>query len=197
VGLVAVVLIDHRMDWRLSNKFFSVGFELGIEAFRLESFEHFGVGALGLTIAPRVGDGGKTDLDVSRCAVLPEQSAGELAAVVGDDAVRHTKATDQPTDELDCRSGRDCAHWFHLHPLGKLVDGDVEVAVAPLRSGERTKDVQSPNCKRPSEWDGSQLLRRLMNLLGVELARLAPLDHLRRISERQRLVEAASVCLHG
>jgi hypothetical protein len=100
-------------------------------------------------------------------------------------------------DELDCGPGRDCAHRFHLHPLGKLVDGDVEVAVAPLRSGEWTEDVQSPNYKGPSEWDGLQLLRRLMNLFGMELARLAPLDHLRRIPECGRPVEATSICLHG
>jgi hypothetical protein len=29
-----------------------------------------------------------------------------------------------------------------------------------------------------------QLLRRLVDLLGMELARLAPLDHFRRIPER-------------
>jgi hypothetical protein len=40
-------------------------------------------------------------------------------------------------------------------------------------------------------------LRRLMNLLGMELARLAPLDHLRRIPERQRPIEAASIGLCG
>jgi hypothetical protein len=53
-----------------------------------------------------------------------------------------------------------------------------------LRSGEWTENVQPPDCKGPSEWDGLQLLCRLMNLLGMELARLAPLDHLRRIPER-------------
>jgi hypothetical protein len=91
---------------------------------------------------------------------------------------------DQPTDELDCGPGQDGAHRFHLHPLGEFVDGNIEVAVAPLRSGEWTKDVQPPYCKGPSEWDGSQLLRRLVDLLGMELARLTPLDHLRRVSER-------------
>jgi hypothetical protein len=33
-----------------------------------------------------------------------------------------------------------------------------------------------------------------MNLLGVELARLAPLDHLSRVRERRRPIEAAVIC---
>jgi hypothetical protein len=36
-----------------------------------------------------------------------------------------------------------------------------------------------------------------MNLLGMELARLAPLDHLSRVQECQRLVEAAAICFPG
>jgi hypothetical protein len=36
-----------------------------------------------------------------------------------------------------------------------------------------------------------------MNLLGMELACLAPLDHLCRIPERRRLVEANVVRLRG
>jgi hypothetical protein len=56
VGLVAAVPMDHKMDWRLSNHFFAVGLELGVEASHLESFEDFGVGALGLAIAPGVGE---------------------------------------------------------------------------------------------------------------------------------------------
>jgi hypothetical protein len=144
-----------------------------------------------------VSDGGKADLDADRCTILQEQSAGELAAIVGDDAVRHTKMTYQPTDELDCRPGRDSTHRFHLRPLGKLLDGDIEAAVARLRSREQTQDVQPPNSKGPSERDGLQFLRWLMNLLGVELARLSPLDHLSRIRERRRPVEAAAICFPG
>jgi hypothetical protein len=96
---------------------------------------------LGLAIAPGIGDGGEADLDTGRCAILPEQPAGELAAFIGDYAVRHTKTADQPMDELDCRPGRYGAHRLHLHTLGKLVDGDIEVAIAPLRSREWTQNV--------------------------------------------------------
>jgi hypothetical protein len=31
--------MDHNMDWRLSNHFFAAGFELGVEASRLEPFD--------------------------------------------------------------------------------------------------------------------------------------------------------------
>jgi hypothetical protein len=56
---------------------------------------------LGLPIAPGVSDRGEADLDAYRCAVFPKQFTGELAVVVGDDAVRHTKMAYQLTDELD------------------------------------------------------------------------------------------------
>ena len=57
---------------------------------------------------------------------------------------------------------------FHLCPFGELVDGDVEVAVAPRRSRERAQDVQPPDRERPRERNGLEALSRLMDLLGVE-----------------------------
>jgi hypothetical protein len=99
-------------------------------------------------------------------------------------------------DKLDCGPGWNGAHWLHLHSLGKLVDGDVEVVIAHMRSREWTQDVQPLNSKGPSEWDGLQLLRWLMYLLGVELARLAPLDHFCYIPEHRRPVETAVICFH-
>jgi hypothetical protein len=48
--------MDHKMDWRLSNHFFAVGFEFGVETSHLEPFEDFGVGTLNLAIAPGIGD---------------------------------------------------------------------------------------------------------------------------------------------
>jgi hypothetical protein len=68
--------MDHKMDWRL-----------GVEASRFEALEDFCVATLGQTIAPGVGDRGEADLDADRCAILPEQPAGELAAIIGDYAV--------------------------------------------------------------------------------------------------------------
>jgi hypothetical protein len=101
--------------------------------------------------------------------------------------------TYQPTDELDGRPGQDGAHRLHLRPLGKLVDVDVEVAIAPLRSREWTQDVQPPNSEGPSERDGLVLLRWLMNLFGIELACLAPLENLSGAREHRRPVEAVVI----
>jgi hypothetical protein len=42
-----------------------------------------------------------------------------------------------------------------------------------------------------------QLLHRLMNLLGMKLACLAPLDHLSSIREHRRPVEATAICFPG
>jgi hypothetical protein len=47
-----------------------------------------------------VSDRGEADHDAHQCTVFPEQSAGELAAVIGDNAVGHTKTAYQSTDEL-------------------------------------------------------------------------------------------------
>jgi hypothetical protein len=84
----------------------------------------------------------------------PEQPVSELATIVGDYAVRHTKAAHQPTAELDGRPGRNCVHRFHLRPFGELVDCNVVVVIAPFHSREWTQDVQPPNSEGPSERDG-------------------------------------------
>ena len=85
-------------------------------------------------------------------------------------------AADQAPDEFDRRFRRDGVHGFHLRPLGEVVDGDVEVAVAPARSRERSQKVQPPHRERPAERDNLESLRGLVNLLGVELAGVAGLD---------------------
>jgi hypothetical protein len=67
-----------------------------------------------------MSDEGESDLDADRCAVLPEQLAGELATVVGDYAVRHTEAAHQPrmnlTDDLAgiVRASSTSAHLVNL-----------------------------------------------------------------------------------
>ena len=78
---------------------------------------------------------------------------------------------------------------LHLGPLGELVDGDVEVTVAPRRSRERAQDVQPPDRERPREQNGLEALSRLMNLLGVELAGFAGLHQLSCVVERSGPVE--------
>ena len=57
-----------------------------------------------------------------------------------------------------------------------LVDGDIEVAVAPERSWERSQEIQPPDRERPGERDSLESSRGLVNLLGVELAGVGGLD---------------------
>ena len=47
---------------------------------------------------------------------------------------RDPEAAYEALDELDSRAGWDGMDGFHFRPLGELVDGDVDVAVAPRRS---------------------------------------------------------------
>jgi hypothetical protein len=58
--------------------------------------------------------------------------------------------------------------------------------------------MSSPQtAKGQSERDGLQSLGRLMNLLGMELVRLTPLDHLGSVYERRGPVETSAVCFSG
>ena len=69
--------------------------------------------------------------------VCLEKIASELRAVVSNDAIRDPKPAYDTLDELDRGSGRDGADGFYLRLFGELVDGDVEITVAPWRSWER------------------------------------------------------------
>ena len=57
---------------------------------------------------------------------------------------------DKALDGLDDRACRDGAHGFHLRPLGELVDGDVEVAVAASRPGNGPR-ISSPQTTKGHE----------------------------------------------
>ena len=107
-----------------------------------------------------------------------------------DDAVGDAKAADDALDELDGRARRDGADRLYFCPLSELVDGDVEVAVAPCRARERAQDAQAPYCERLREGDGTELLSQLVDFLGVKLACLAGLHESRGVLERGGPVEA-------
>jgi hypothetical protein len=57
-------------------------------------------------------------------AIILKFLAGELRVEIGDYAVRHTKMTHNPLDELDGRLSNEGSDRLDLHPLCKLVDGD-------------------------------------------------------------------------
>ena len=152
----------------------------------------FRSGALGLAVAARVSHGGVADLRAEVGEVGFEQPAGELRAIVGDDAAGHAEAAYQALDELHRGSCRDVPDWLHLRPLGEFVDGDVEVAVAPNRSWERSQNVQPPDREQPRKGDGLKSLSGLVYLFGMELARLALLDEFGGVLERGGPVEAVA-----
>ena len=144
-----------------------------VEASGLEALEDFCVRPLGLTVAAWMSHRGEADLDAKLFTVGSEDAAGELLAVVSDDAVGYAEAADQAPDEFHrgpCWYG---AHWFNLGPLSELVDGHEEETVAPLRLREGAQNVQPPDRERPGERDGLESQRRLMDLLGVVLAGVA------------------------
>jgi hypothetical protein len=61
---------------------------------------------------------------VELVAELQELSARELAPVVGDDGVGHSKPVDDVGEECYGLLCSDIRNGAHLNPLGKLVDGN-------------------------------------------------------------------------
>ena len=67
-----------------------------------------------------------------------EEVTSKLRAIICDDTIGDPEAAHEALDELDSRAGWNGSDGFHFRPLGELVDGDVEITVAPWRSWERT-----------------------------------------------------------
>ena len=109
---------------------------------------------LGLAIALRIGYRGEAKLGTKGFAVGPEETAGELRAIVSDDAIGHSKTADNASDELDSCPGWDGAHRFHFCPLGEFINCHKKEALAPLRPREGSQDVQPPDREGPGERDG-------------------------------------------
>ena len=114
-----------------------------------EALQYLRVGALDLPVTPRMSDGGEAELDAEVFAVVPEQGTRELGAIVGDDPIRDTEATGDVADKLERHVLGHLDDWDCLRPLGELVDGDVEVLIAPDCSWEWTQNVQPPDREMP------------------------------------------------
>ena len=96
-----------------------------------------------------MGYGSETKFGTKGFAVGPEETAGELRAVVGDDAIGHSKTADDASDELDSSTGWDGAHRFHFCPLGEFANSHEKEAIAPLRPWKGSQDVQPPDREVP------------------------------------------------
>ena len=128
--------MDHSTDWSSSYQPLPQAFGFLLEGPGFEAFQDLCVGMFGLAVTPGVCHRSVAYLRSKVSTIHFEEIAGELRTIVGDDAVRDPKPANEAFDELDRGAGWDGADGFHLCPLGELVDGDVEVAVAPRRSRE-------------------------------------------------------------
>lgn len=74
-------------------------------------------------------------------AELEEDVAGELSAIIGDDAVGDTESKYDLLDEIGGLLCSDRGNRLGLNPLGELVHGDEDVCEAPRCRLERTNHV--------------------------------------------------------
>ena len=122
-----------------------------LEGPSLEAPQDHCVSMFGLAIAPGVGHRSVANLFSKVSTVGFKEVPSKLRVVICDDAVGDPEAAHEALDELDGRASWDGTDGFHFRPLGELVDGDIEVSVAPSRPRERSQDVQPPDHKRPRE----------------------------------------------
>jgi hypothetical protein len=104
----------------------------------LEALEDFSVGSLDLPITPWMSNRHIADLDAKILTVSFECAAGELGPIVDDDPVQDPKPADDGLDELDYGPLVDLDHRSCFRPLGKLVDGDVQISESSDGPRERT-----------------------------------------------------------
>ena len=125
----------------------AIGLQLLLEGPGLEAPQDLRVSAFGLTITPGVGHRSVAEIRCKVSTVCFEEIIGELRAIVGDDAVGDPEAAHETLDELDRRADWDGADSFHLRPLGEVVNGNVEVSVAPgtRGNGPRMSSPQTAN----------------------------------------------------
>src|SRR5438128_2283825 len=90
--------------------------------------------------------------------------ACELSAIIRDNPVWNAESNHNVLEELLHFGSCDCGVRFGFNPLGEFVDGDEEMCETTRRYLQRTDHVENPDCKRPSDQDSLQLLRRHMYL---------------------------------
>lgn len=100
-----------------------------VEGTSFEVTHDFRIGALGLIVALRVSHGGVANAGADFFTIFHEGMAGELRAMVGDDAVWDSKSGDDALDELNGEVLVNLGNLLGLRPLSEFIDGDVEVFV--------------------------------------------------------------------
>jgi len=156
----------------------------------LKSLKDLCIRPLHLPIALGVVGGGVVDLDAHIITICLEHNAGEVCAIIGDDAVWHPEPGYNSFEEIGGRMPVDCSDRHSFRSLGELVNGNIEVLVATNSFGKRTEGIHPPDHKRPRQGDELYELRRCVDLLCMVLACFASPDHFCRILEVCRPVEA-------
>jgi hypothetical protein len=116
----------------------------------LEALVNFSVGSLDLCITLWMSNGCIADSDAKVLIVSSECYAGELGLVVGDDLIWDAKPADAGVDELDYRLLVDHDHSGCFWPLGKLVDGDIQIPDSFDGPGNGPR-MSSPNMENDHE----------------------------------------------
>ena len=77
-----------------------------------------------------MSDRRKIELYAELIAESVEFSRGEVAAVIGEDAVRHAETTSDAFEEVDGSSSELVRDGYSFNPLGELIDCNQQVCVA-------------------------------------------------------------------
>ena len=76
-----------------------------------------------------MGDGREVEFYAELAAKVVEFLRGEVAAIIGEDAVWYAKSTGDAFEELDCCGGELICHGYSLDPLSKFIDCDQQIRV--------------------------------------------------------------------
>ena len=96
--------------------------------------------------------------------------AYKLSAIIHDNPVWNAKSDHNVLEEFLCFGSYDRGDKFSFNPLGEFVDGEEEVCKTTGRSLQRADHVETLDCKRPSDRDSLQFLRRHVYLPSKILA---------------------------
>ena len=104
--------------------------------------------SLGLSIRLKMGDRGKSMLDVEVDQELFKPSIIELCAIVHDNQSRETISTyDGFPDKKFYPNFSDVGYWLSLYPFGEVINGNYYKFFLTKYQRKRTKYVDSPLCE--------------------------------------------------
>jgi hypothetical protein len=134
-------------------------------------------------------------LNAKVCATPCKLSSFELCAIIHENPPRDIESEDYALQELNCYLLCDVNHCHCLHPLGEGVNSYEEKLETSRSPGQRTHDVDSPDCEGPGEINGSERVGVFCSLLLEKLIFLSFGDYFHRIITNCGLIESMRECL--